>query len=124
MVFATDHPVGNKIMTDLYRKAAEREPLMRQEAKAKAKDKRSRDAGLDTLFDLPATSIPVESLAWDPTDSWDPRNTVLVASGTRFSRVERFRSSTPRHLRGRASRPTRGRPVRARRPWGCGHPTA
>jgi hypothetical protein len=72
MVFATDHPVGNKIMTDLYRKAAEREPLMRQEAKAKAKDKRSRDAGLDTLFDLPATSIPVESLAWDPTDSWDP----------------------------------------------------
>jgi hypothetical protein len=72
MVFATDHPVGNKIMTDLYRKAPEREPLMRQEAKAKAKDKRSRDAGLDTLFDLPATSIPVESLAWDPTDSWDP----------------------------------------------------
>jgi hypothetical protein len=72
MVFATDHPVGNKIMTDLYRKAAEREPLMRQEAKAKAKDKRSRDAGLDTLFDLPATSIPVESLAWEPTDSWDP----------------------------------------------------
>ena len=54
MVFATDHPVGNKIMTDLYKKAAEREPLMRQEAKAKAKDKRSRDAGLDTLFDLPA----------------------------------------------------------------------
>lgn len=72
MVFATDHPVGNKIMTGLYRKAAGREPLMRQEAKAKAKDKRSRDAGLDTLFDLPATSIPVESLAWDPTDSWDP----------------------------------------------------
>jgi three-Cys-motif partner protein len=72
MVFATDHLVGNKIMTDLYRKAAEREPLMRQEAKAKAKDKRSRDAGLDTLFDLPATSIPVESLAWEPTDSWDP----------------------------------------------------
>jgi hypothetical protein len=45
---------------------------MRQEAKAKAKDKRSRDAGLDTLFDLPATSIPVESLAWEPTDSCDP----------------------------------------------------
>lgn len=72
MVFATDHPVGNKIMTDLYRKAAEREPLMRQEAKAKAKDKRSRNAGRDTLFDLPASSIPVDTLSWEPTDSWDP----------------------------------------------------
>lgn len=72
MVFATDHPVGNKIMTDLYRKAAEREPRMRQEAKAKAKDKRSRDAGRDTLFDLPPTSIPVDTLSWDPSDSWNP----------------------------------------------------
>ena len=46
---------------------------MPQKAAAlEAKDKRSRDAGLDTLFDLPATSIPVESLAWEPTDSWDP----------------------------------------------------
>jgi hypothetical protein len=72
MVFATDHPVGNKIMTDLYTKAAEREPLMRQEAKAKAKDNRSRDAGRDTLFDLPPSSIPVDTLSWDPADSWDP----------------------------------------------------
>ena len=72
MVFATDHPAGSKIMTDLYRKAAEREPLMRQEAKAKAKDKRSRDAGRDTLFDLPPSSVPVDTLSWDPTDSWDP----------------------------------------------------
>jgi hypothetical protein len=34
MVFATDHPVGDKIMTHLYRRAAEREPGMIQEARA------------------------------------------------------------------------------------------
>lgn len=45
MVFATDHPVGNKIMTDLYRKTAEREPLMRREAKAKGQAVEGRGLG-------------------------------------------------------------------------------
>jgi hypothetical protein len=72
MVFATDHPVGNKIMTDLYRRAAEREPQMRQEAKANSRRQRDEKVGQSALFDLDPASIPIESLAWEPTSSWDP----------------------------------------------------
>jgi len=72
MVFATDHPVGDKIMTSLYRKAAAREPGMRQEAKAKAMNKRDQDSGRMALFEPSPSSISVESLTWGPTESWDP----------------------------------------------------
>jgi three-Cys-motif partner protein len=72
MVFATDHPVGDKIMTSLYRKAAERDPGMRQEAKAKAMTKRDMKSGQDALFEPSPSSISVQTLAWSPTDSWDP----------------------------------------------------
>jgi three-Cys-motif partner protein len=72
MVFATDHPVGNKIMTDLYRRAAGREPRMRQEAKAHQRRQRDEKTGQSALFDLDPTDIPIENLAWEPSPSWDP----------------------------------------------------
>jgi three-Cys-motif partner protein len=50
MVFATDHPVGDKIMTSVYKKAAERFPKMREEARARARDRREANIGAATLF--------------------------------------------------------------------------
>lgn len=74
MLFATDHPLGDKIMTHLYRKAADREPRMRQDAKAHSMKKKDELFGRGTLFDLDPASIPVESLSWERTASWDPAN--------------------------------------------------
>jgi three-Cys-motif partner protein len=45
MVFATDHPIGDKIMRSVYRTAAARFPRMRQEARARRRDRQERDAG-------------------------------------------------------------------------------
>jgi three-Cys-motif partner protein len=50
MVFATDHPVGDKIMRSVYRTAAARFPRMRQEARARRRDRQERDAGGSALF--------------------------------------------------------------------------
>jgi three-Cys-motif partner protein len=72
MVFATDHPVGDKIMTALYRGAAEREPQMRQEAKARDKRKRDEQSRQGSLFELEPSMIPVADLAWEPSFPWDP----------------------------------------------------
>ena len=72
MLFATDHPVGDKIMTDLYRRAAEREPRMRQEAKAQSWRQRDDKLGRVALFEPDPSTIPVASLAWERTSSWDP----------------------------------------------------
>jgi hypothetical protein len=73
MVFATDHPVGNKIMTHLYRRAAEREPEMIQEAKARAMRRRDEKAGQQAMFEPDPSSIPIDGLlAWEPSPSWNP----------------------------------------------------
>jgi three-Cys-motif partner protein len=72
MVFATDNTVGNKIMTYLYRRAAEREPAMIREARARAIRQRDEKAGRQALFELDPSSIPIESLAWEPSPPWDP----------------------------------------------------
>jgi hypothetical protein len=72
MVFATDAWVGSKIMTDLYRRAAKREPGMIQEAKARAMKERDDKAGRFALFDPDPADISVDSLAWEPTACWDP----------------------------------------------------
>jgi three-Cys-motif partner protein len=72
MIFATDHPVGDKIMTALYRRAAEREPEMRQEAKARDKLKRDEKTSQGALFELEPSMIPVTDLAWEPSHPWDP----------------------------------------------------
>lgn len=61
MVFATDHPAGLKIMSHLYKKAAEREPRMREEAIA-------AQTGQDSLF--PDLTGPVPE--WKSEPCWDP----------------------------------------------------
>lgn len=61
MVFATDHPAGLKIMSHLYRKAAEREPKMRQEAMDAA-------SGQGALFSAYTGQIP----EWTSEPCWDP----------------------------------------------------
>jgi three-Cys-motif partner protein len=72
MVFATDHWAGNKIMTHLYRSAAQREPEMIQEAKALARRQREDKAGMTPMFDIEPTAPTVDSIAWEPTEAWDP----------------------------------------------------
>lgn len=71
MVFATDHPVGNKIMTDLYHSAAAREPAMIREARARAWRQREDRAGMVPLFDM-EPEIPLDEITWAPSPSWDP----------------------------------------------------
>lgn len=63
MVFATDHPIGLKIMSHLYRKAAEREPRMRQEAIEAA-------SGQESLFSEYTAPIPewTSEPCQDPTE--------------------------------------------------------
>ena len=71
MLFATDHPLGNTIMTHLYRRAAEREPQMRQDAKAHTKRQKEELAGVQALFEMAPVAISVDSLSWEPKPSWD-----------------------------------------------------
>ena len=63
MIFATDHPAGEKIMTDIYRSALHRQPDLRLKAQLKAKQKKLDDAGTIGLFDLTevAPSAPAAS---------------------------------------------------------------
>jgi three-Cys-motif partner protein len=64
MVFATDHEAGLKIMSYLYKKAAEREPRMREEAIAAASG-----SFQDSLFgDDDFRSVP----EWKSEPCWDP----------------------------------------------------
>lgn len=72
MVFATDHHVGDKIMTHLYQRAARREPQMQREVKARAARERDEKAGRMTLFGLDPASISVKSLSWERVPSWNP----------------------------------------------------
>lgn len=65
MVFATDHPAGLKIMSHLYRKAAEREPRMKQEAI-------DAQYGRVPLFPYDDESIP----EWESEPCWDPAGSV------------------------------------------------
>lgn len=50
MVFATDHPAGNKIMTDLYRKAASEFPAMREAARRRRTRLALEEEGQFSLF--------------------------------------------------------------------------
>lgn len=63
MVFATDHDAGLKIMSHLYRKAAEREPKMKQEAIDAASPQ-------GALFSDYSGPIP----EWTSEPCWDPAN--------------------------------------------------
>jgi three-Cys-motif partner protein len=50
MIFATDHKAGDKIMKSVYQKAAERFPKMRQEARARRRDRKEQESGSNALF--------------------------------------------------------------------------
>jgi three-Cys-motif partner protein len=80
MVFASDHPVGVRIMTHLYRKAAEREPAMAAEEAAILEQIRNEADGLLTLFDVPGRTPRMKRLDWTPDEPWDPRSTKWWAS--------------------------------------------
>ncbi len=50
MVFATDHPAGDRIMRYLYRMAAEEFPKMREEARRSRQIKEEEQSGIQRLF--------------------------------------------------------------------------
>lgn len=73
MVFATDHPVGQKIMTQLYRSAAEREPEMNREARARGFNVRTEKGIQTALFEITADQLAVSKFPeWEQHDCWDP----------------------------------------------------
>lgn len=51
MIFATDHPAGDRIMTDLYNAAADEFPRMRQEARRRRERQAEQVAGVQSLFE-------------------------------------------------------------------------
>lgn len=58
MVFATDSDAGNKIMTDVYQKTAGRFPQMRREVRARLRDRKEVEHGMEGFW-------PTESLVSD-----------------------------------------------------------
>ncbi len=73
MLFASDHPVGDKIMRHLYNKAAEREPKMMAEARRLMAMQREAKSGKYSLFELPAAEPEVKGeVLWQPKPYWQP----------------------------------------------------
>ena len=68
MIFATDHPAGERIMSDLYTKAAHDEPAMRREARDRQKGQFALDLG-DVRGPTTATYRYVPP--WNPPDRDD-----------------------------------------------------
>lgn len=52
MIFVTDHEAGDRIMRHLYGKAAAEHEAMRRYAVARRRDRRRREKGEDTLFEM------------------------------------------------------------------------
>jgi len=75
MIFATDNATGDKIMADIYGKAAKKRPLMQAEARALAKAKRERDGKEpEGLFPPPVRDVPVGDL-YQHEPPWPPYGT-------------------------------------------------
>jgi len=76
MIFATDHPAGNRIMTDLYNAAADEFPRMRQEARQRRARLAEQDAGVLSLFgdgfDAPAPPSGRRERLYTHTEPWTP----------------------------------------------------
>jgi three-Cys-motif partner protein len=83
MIFATDHPAGDRIMTDLYNAAADEFPRMRQEARHRRERLAEQEAGVQSLFgeefDLaaapprgPRERLYIHSEPWLPYGTSDP----------------------------------------------------
>ena len=73
MIFATDHPAGDRIMTSLYNAAANEFPAMREDARRHRERLAEREAGIQSLFDdasqvesRPAEKLYEHSAPWTP----------------------------------------------------------
>ena len=60
MIFATDHWAGEKIMTELYSKAMERTPSLRNKALLQRRQAKLEDAGIHGLFHMTDLAPPSE----------------------------------------------------------------
>jgi three-Cys-motif partner protein len=70
MIFATDHPVGSKIMHDVYDHAYIYDiPALRSRALAHRQQGRDHESGRLRLFDIPPTVISAQHEDLEP---WDP----------------------------------------------------
>lgn len=64
MIFATDHPAGEKIMKYVYGTAAAEQPAMRQHARAIRQDKMQRRLGQEPLFELTGAMASAPPMAY------------------------------------------------------------
>ena len=72
MLFTTDHAVGSKVMSHLYRKAADKEPELMAQAAAARMNRRAAERAL-TLFPFEADEMsPALDGEWEPTPVHDP----------------------------------------------------
>lgn len=63
MIFATDHWAGEKIMTDLYSRAMDRTPSLRNKALLQRRQTKLEDVGIHGLFDMADVASPPEPTA-------------------------------------------------------------
>lgn len=74
MIFATDNQAGDDIMSAIYAKAAQRQPVMRQEAKDAKRERSEKESGVMHLFALPdAEPEPAPGYEHIPPESPYPR---------------------------------------------------
>ena len=72
MLFATDHAVGSKVMSHLYRKAADKEPEPMAHAAEARMNRRAAERAL-TLFPFEADEMsPALDAEWEPMPVHDP----------------------------------------------------
>lgn len=66
MIFATDHQVGDRIMSDIYARAAAEFPMMREEARRFRKQQEDKSQGRVSLFGAEDQAL------WDPIRPGEP----------------------------------------------------
>lgn len=59
MIFATDHPVGEKVMSDIYSTALRHQPALRRKAQLQRRQDREESRGVHGMFDLDEVAGPV-----------------------------------------------------------------
>src|SRR5260221_5168990 len=65
MIFATDHPAGEKIMTDLYTAALRRQPALRRKAQLQRRQEREEADGVHGMFDMAELApTPAREVTW------------------------------------------------------------
>ena len=72
MIFATDHPVGTKIMSDLYARAAAEFPAMRVEARRLRQKQEDAEHGIVSLFGDEEPVPPAPAKRAERFDEYEP----------------------------------------------------